>query len=81
MLRQPALPLGDRAYVLCLFAFVPINTFSLFYAKSLNMRIDLYGKLLALTELVSFILGLLACLSLYRKFMAMGGPIGCQAPE
>jgi len=42
------------AYILCLFAFVPLNTFSLFYAKSLNMSIDLYGKLTALTYLVSF---------------------------
>ena len=47
------------AYTLCLFAFVPLNTFCLFYAKSLNMSIDLYGKLSALTFLISFLLAYL----------------------
>ncbi|MEI8247207.1 MAG: MFS transporter [Lentisphaerota bacterium] len=47
------------AYSLCLFAFVPLNTFSLFYAKSLDMSIDFYGKLSALTFVISFFLAYL----------------------
>lgn len=41
------------AYNLCFAAFVPVNLFGLFYAKSLNMEIDAYGKLIALTYIIS----------------------------
>lgn len=34
-------------------AFGPVNSFSVFYAKSIDMSMDLYGKYLALTFLIS----------------------------
>lgn len=44
------------AYALSVLAFNPINTFSLFYAKSLQMDMGVYGKYLALTYLISLII-------------------------
>ncbi len=39
-----------------LLAFIPINVFSVFFAKSVGMGMDVYGKCLALTYLVSLAL-------------------------
>lgn len=41
------------AYNLCFVAFVPVNLFGIFYAKSLGMEVDAYGKLIALTYIIS----------------------------
>jgi hypothetical protein len=37
-------------------AFLPVNLFSLIFAKSLNMDLGLYGRYIALTYLISFVL-------------------------
>lgn len=40
--------------VLAMMAAAPFNMFSIFYAKSINMDMDLYGKLTAYTYAISF---------------------------
>ncbi len=54
---------SDRGFILIFIAIavaqvgtVPLNTFGLFYAKSLGISIDLYGKYLAMTYVISFVL-------------------------
>ena len=37
-------------------AFTPINLFSVFFAKSINMNIEVWGKYIALTFVISFVL-------------------------
>lgn len=41
------------AFTVATLAFVPINVFSIFYAKSLNMDMAYYGKLIAMSYMVS----------------------------
>lgn len=52
------------AYTLSILAFGPVNTFSLFFAKSLQMDMTLYGRYLALTYLISL------CLSYFLGMLA-----------
>ena len=44
------------AMVLAAFVSMPFNIFSIFYAKSLNMDMAFYGKLIAVSYLISFVL-------------------------
>lgn len=37
-------------------AFLPVNAFSVFYAKSIDMSMAVYGKYIALTYVISFVL-------------------------
>ncbi|MGE4564248.1 MAG: MFS transporter [Victivallaceae bacterium] len=52
------------AQTCCMQSMLPINIFAIFYAKSLNLNMDLFGKISAATFLVavlsSFFLGLLS---------------------
>ena len=43
-------------YMLAMLAAGPVNSFSVFYAKSVGMSIDSYGKCLALTYTISLVL-------------------------
>lgn len=76
------------SYALLMVSLTPINTFSLFYAKSLNIGMEAYGKYLAVTYGVSlclsYFLGALADrfhplrvgiagMSLYAALMLWGG--------
>lgn len=45
-------------------AFAPLNTFAIPYARSLNVNMEVYGKFLALTYLISF------CLSFFLGWLA-----------
>jgi len=50
-----------NSYLLCYFvtmalagmAFIPVNLFSVFFAKSIDMSMDIFGKCIALTYLIS----------------------------
>jgi MFS family permease len=44
------------AYALCFAAFVPVNLFSLFFAQSLDISFDAYGKYLAITFSISLVI-------------------------
>ncbi len=69
-------------------AFAPFNTFALFYAKSVNMSMDNYGKYMALTFVISLVLAYflgvladrfhplrlgIATLTVYLALMLWGG--------
>jgi MFS family permease len=44
------------AVILCTLSYVPVNSFSIFYAKSLGMSMELYGRFLASSYVVSLAL-------------------------
>jgi MFS family permease len=44
------------AFNLGFLAFVPVNLYSLFYAKSIDVSLETYGKLIALTYVISLVL-------------------------
>lgn len=44
------------AQTLCMLSFGPVNSFSIFYAKSLDMSMETYGKYIAVSYLCSLIL-------------------------
>lgn len=44
------------AYSCCILAFYPINMFSFFFARSVGLGLDSYGKYIALTLSISFVL-------------------------
>lgn len=44
------------AYILCALSFGPVNSFSIFFAKSLDIGIDVYGKFIAASYVVSLVL-------------------------
>ena len=41
------------ACLLCLLAFMPVNLYNVFYAKSLNVEMDVYGKYMAAAFVIS----------------------------
>lgn len=53
---QPFYLLFFVARTLGMLAFVPLNAFSIFYAQSLGLSMDTYGKFLALTYSISIVL-------------------------
>lgn len=51
---KPYYTLVFIAYSLCVAAFMPINLFCIFYAKSIGMSMAVYGKMQAISFVVSF---------------------------
>lgn len=75
------------AQTLCMLSFGPVNAFSIFYAKSLDMSMETYGKYIAASYLCSLILAYflgsmadrfhplrmgIATIALYAGFMLWG---------